>query len=359
MRINLKKLVFIFSFFLLLLSEIKVNGQEQDDNLPAFQKELNQKFKAGVNISYFENYWKKEDYLLSNYKKVMSKIELANKLGFTSVRLPVAFDNFLVSGTNTINKDLINELVEIYDYVEKRNMNLIITYHYGTLFKKENKVKEVERIADMWSQIIFDFKGRGYDRLYFGLYNEPRVSVEDWRFAKNQLMKILRPKDLDRYWIVGSTNYNGIDAMIQLKKVPNDNKVIYTFHFYQPYIFTHQGASWDPDKTYLKVLPYPYTTNEMPAKPNRSMTRDMDYNYEHYSEKASQNFIAQRLKIVYDWMIENQVPVICTETGTIASVPKQYRDSYFKDVFYVMNWYGIPAMIWDLDQTFKIVEGDN
>ncbi|MCX6207101.1 MAG: hypothetical protein NTZ19_12715, partial [Bacteroidetes bacterium] len=47
------------------------------------------------------------------------------------------------------------------------------------------------------------------------------------------------------------------------------------------------------------------------------------------------------------------------ETGTIASVPKQYRDSYFKDVFYVMNWYGIPAMIWDLDQTFKIVEGDN
>lgn len=359
MRINLKKLVFFFSFFLLLLSEITVKAQEQDDNLPAFQKELNQKFKAGVNISFFENYWKKQDYLLSNYKKVMQKVELADKLGFTSVRLPVAFDNFLVSSTNTINKDLINELVEIYDYVEKRNMNLIITYHYGTLFKKENKVKEVERIADMWSQIIFDFKGRGYDRLYFGLYNEPRVSVEDWRFAKNHLMKILRPKDLDRYWIVGSTNYNGIDAMIQLKKVPNDNKIIYTFHFYQPYIFTHQGAAWDPDKTYLKVLPYPYTTNEMPAKPNRSMTRDMEYNYEHYSEKASQNFIAQRLKIVYDWMIENQVPVICTETGTIASVPKQYRDNYFKDVFYIMNWYGIPAMIWDLDQTFKIVEGDN
>ena len=97
----------------------------------------------------------------------------------------------------------------------------------------------------------------------------------------------------------------------------------------------------------------------MPAKPNRSMTGDMVYNYEHYSEKASQDFITQRLRIVYDWLIENQVPVICTETGTIASVPKKYRDNYFKDVFYVMNWYGIPAMIWDLDQTFKIVEGDN
>ena len=359
MRNFLKKIAFIIVLILLNIYGNSIQAQEQDVNLPDFQRALNQKFKAGVNISFFENYWKKEDYLLENYKKVMSKIALADKLGFTSVRLPVAFDNFLVSGTNTINKELIDELVEIYEYVEKRNMNLVITYHYGTLFKKENKVREVERIADMWSQIVFNFKGRGYDRLYFGLYNEPRVSVEDWRYAKNNLIKILRPKDLDRYWIIGSTNFNGIDAIVQLKKILNDNKIIYTFHFYQPYIFTHQGASWDPDKTYLKVLPYPFNPNEMPAKPNRSMTGDMVYNYEHYSEKASQDFITQRLRIVYDWLIENQVPVICTETGTIASVPKKYRDNYFKDVFYVMNWYGIPAMIWDLDQTFKIVEGDN
>ncbi len=24
-----------------------------------------------------------------------------------------------------------------------------------------------------------------------------------------------------------------------------------------------------------------------------------------------------------------------------------------------MNWYGIPAMVWGLNQTFKIIEGDN
>lgn len=359
MRTDLQKTVYCITIFLTVISFNSVKAQEQDDNLPAFQKELNQKFKAGVNISYYENYWKKEDYLLTNYKKVINKVILADQLGFTSIRLPVEFDNFLDPGTNNISKKLIDELVEIYSYVEKRHMNMIITYHYGSLFKKENKVKEVERIADMWSQFVFNFKGKGYDRLYFGLYNEPRVSVEDWRYAKNQLMKLLRPKDLDRYWIVGSTNYNGIDAIVQLKKIPNDNKIIYTFHFYQPYIFTHQGASWDPDKTFLKILPYPYNPNEMPSAPDRMMTRDMVYNYEHYSEKASQNFIAQRLKIVYDWMLDNQVPVICTETGTIATIPREYRNNYFKDVTYVMNWYGIPVMIWDLDQTFKIVEGDN
>jgi endoglucanase len=324
--------------------------------IPNFQLELQDKFKAGVNISFFENYWKKEEYLLNNYRKVMDKVSLANQLGFTSIRLPVSFDNFLEPGTNKITKQLLTDLTEIYDFVESKNMNLIITYHYGSLYKKEDKKKEADRIADMWSQVVGNFKGKGYTRLFFGLYNEPRISIEDWRSTKNRLMFLLRPKDLERYWIVGSTNYNGIDAVVQLKKVPNDNKIIYTFHFYSPYIFTHQGAAWDPDKTYIKGLPFPYTTEEMPSKPNRQMTGDMIYNYEHYSEKGSRDYIEQRLRIVYDWLVENQAPVICTETGAIGTIPTKYRENYFKDVMYEMRHFGIPAMIWDLDQNFRIID---
>jgi endoglucanase len=171
-------------------------------------------------------------------------------------------------------------------------------------------------------------------------------------------MFLLRPKDLDRYWIVGSTNYNGIDAMVQLRKVPGDNKIIYTFHFYQPYLFTHQGAPWDQEKTFIKGLPYPYEPASMPAKPNRQMSSDMHYNYDHYSERASRAFIDARIKLVNEWIQVNKVPVICTETGAIGTIPKQYRENYFNDVMYVMKSYGIPAMIWDLDQTFKIIDGD-
>lgn len=337
------------------ISCMVLNAQE---NIPDFQLALQNKFKAGVNISYYENYWKSEDYLIHNFRKVLDKIALAHQMGFTSIRLPVAYDLFLDNGTNTITKQLIDELVEIYEFVESKNMNLIITYHYGSLYKKDDKAKEADRIADMWSQIVAKFKGRGNDRLFFGLYNEPRVAVEDWRYTKNRLMFLLRPKDLERYWIVGSTNYNGIDAMVQLRKVPGDNKIIYTFHFYQPYLFTHQGAPWDPEKTFIKGLPYPYIPTAMPPKPDRPMSKDMHYNYDHYSERASRLFIDQRLRLVYDWMIDNQVPVLCTETGAIGTIPKEYRENYFNDVMYVMKWFGIPAMVWDLDQTFKIIDGE-
>ncbi len=324
--------------------------------IPDFQEAVANHFKAGVNISYFEKFWKEKAYRLANYKQVIDKISLAHQLGFTSIRLPVSFDDYLKPGTNKIDKDLLFVLTEIFDFVESKNMVLNITYHSGTIYKKQDIQKEAIRIAAMWSQIVAHFKGKGYDRLFFGLYNDPRLEVLEWRNSKRGMMALLRPKDLDRYWIIGSTNYNGINALLQMKVISNDSKIIYAFHFFEPYIFTHQGAAWDLDKTYITNLPFPYSNAEMPSKPKRKMSSDMIYNYEHYSEKANQAFIEGKIRSVYDWMMINNVPVICTETGSIASIPLKFRENYFKDVMNTMRQFGIPAMIWDLDKTFKIID---
>jgi len=42
-----------------------------------------------------------------------------------------------------------------------------------------------------------------------------------------------------------------------------DEKLWYTFHFYEPYIFTHQGAGWTKEKNFLEGLPYPYRSAAM------------------------------------------------------------------------------------------------
>jgi len=327
--------------------------------IPEFQQETLTKFKAGINISYYENYWKPAHVLLEQYYQLKDKLALANRLGFTTVRLPVSFDNYLSPGSNHINPTLISQLAEVYDYIEKHNMNLIITYHYGQLHKKENHHVESMRIAEMWLQLVNSFKGRGYQNLFFGLYNEPEISGDNWTFVNNKLMSLLRPKDKERYWIIGSTDFHGINAFIHLKKIHNDHKIIYTFHFYEPYIFTHQGAAWDPEKTCLKILPYPFKQTEMPALPARVMHKDIIHNYHHYCEIGNKQFITKRIQKMYEWLIENQVPIICTETGVINSIPMQYRENYLFDTTDVMTQYGIPVMVWDLDQTFGVIDKDN
>lgn len=43
---------------------------------------------------------------------------------------------------------------------------------------------------------------------------------------------------------------------------------ISTFHFYAPFMFTHQGATWtDPSMKSLSGVPFPYDAKSMPACP--------------------------------------------------------------------------------------------
>jgi endoglucanase len=144
-----------------------------------------------------------------------------------------------------------------------------------------------------------------------------------------------------------------------MKTVLNDDKIIYSFHFFKPYDFTHQGAPWDSANTKLKGLPYPFSLTDMPLRPEGSFNITAQYNYDHYFERANRTFINDAIRKAYDWIIINKVPVICTETGTIETIPLRYRDNYFNDVMSVMKNYGIPVMIWDLDQSFSIIDKDN
>lgn len=82
----------------LLLFSLKLTAQVY---IPDHQQQTLFKFKTGVNISYFEEYWKTDKELLRHFPELLAKVKLASKLGFTTVRLPVSFDLFLEKDGST------------------------------------------------------------------------------------------------------------------------------------------------------------------------------------------------------------------------------------------------------------------
>ena len=56
----------------------------------------------------------------------------------------------------------------------------------------------------------------------------------------------MRATNPTRAVIVGPPFWNGIWALPKLK-LPDDPNLIVTVHYYEPFKFTHQGASWAPD----------------------------------------------------------------------------------------------------------------
>jgi hypothetical protein len=57
---------------------------------------------------------------------------------------------------------------------------------------------------------------------------------------------------------VGGAGYNSYDALAALPEYADPN-LLYTFHFYDPYLFTHQGKTWGtPDMSGLRGVPFPF-----------------------------------------------------------------------------------------------------
>ncbi|TAF55864.1 MAG: hypothetical protein EAZ62_01875, partial [Sphingobacteriia bacterium] len=216
-----------------------------------------------------------------------------------------------------------------------------------------DKKAEARRIAAMWQQVIDLFRGVQYGALVFELYNEPRIAVEEWNTLAPYLFSLVRAKDPFRYWIIGSTDYNGVSAFERLQPL-NDARVMYTFHFYEPYMFTHQGAAWDKAKTAITQLPYPYQQQKMPALPAKPLHPDLEYNYFNYNQVASREYMSRRLDKIVNWSKKYNKLVLCTESGVIESIPMQYRENYLYDMTTLMREKQIPYMIWDLDQSFSI-----
>ncbi|NJM34537.1 MAG: glycoside hydrolase family 5 protein [Rhodomicrobium sp.] len=114
------------------------------------------------------------------------------------------------------------------------------------------------------------------------LLNEPRLKCQGeqqdlWQAMAGDLVRRARAASPLLTLVVSGACVSSIDGLLALDPSSfHDDNIVYTFHFYEPFSFTHQGAQFIPwpDK-YLDGVPWPVSARPI-GEPLALMNRLID-----------------------------------------------------------------------------------
>lgn len=279
-------------------------------------------------------------------------IEQIASWGMDHVRLPI--DYTVIEDENTP----FCYLEEGFAYIDQcirwctaNNLNIILDLHrtpgYAFHSLKENRLFEddtlQERFLDIWRTFTKRYQNYGKN-VIFELLNEiVEHNSERWNKLSKRAISVIREIDTERVIILGGNNYNSITTLKELDYI-DDDKLVYTFHFYEPHIFTHQKASWEPSMKELSFeVSYPSGTEDY----NKYLKQSVDFR-RHYAleERIGKDYIRRYLQPALEFIRERNVPIYCGEYGVIDHAPMESCLRWHEDVCDILIEYGIGRAVW-------------
>ncbi|WP_371328332.1 cellulase family glycosylhydrolase [Mucilaginibacter sp. NFR10] len=113
---------------------------------------------------------------------------LFKKLGFKSIRLPVAFTSF---GPKAIAR-LFTYTTKVAKRCNTYELKLVTDYHYGRL-GDNNYLTETPQTIDLWLKLTKRYKNADYSNLFFENYKElPHINPKLWKVAAYNIVTLIR-----------------------------------------------------------------------------------------------------------------------------------------------------------------------
>lgn len=176
--------------------------------------------------------------------------------GFETVRLPVRWANKTGDSPDyTIDPAWMARVSELVDAALAADLNIILDSHNFEDLHAD-PAGNSGKLAAIWGQIGAHFADRS-GRLWFEPENEPHDAFTNENLVATMApaLAAIRETNPTRAVIIGGGNWSGIDSLATLD-LPDDANVHPTFHYYEPFFFTHQGASWAGEVPAANTRPY-------------------------------------------------------------------------------------------------------
>jgi hypothetical protein len=325
--------------------------------------------------------------------------------GFDFIRIPVDPGPFL-SFTGELRTKLLTTLFTAVEEAISADLSVIVNIqpnestHY---WMSQRMIESRDAPAfDLYLALVEDIaavlKRVNSGRVALEPVNEPPQKCDSTAWDMVQLALLSRARSAAPQLTLVATGACGsmisglahIDATALLKFQP----VLFTFHFYEPYLFSHQGAPWmsEPIYRWLNDVPWPASAGSLEqtlTAVNRRMTQDTLYStqdketvfkeirrvlVEYFAARPARAYLDHYLGQVRNWAALNHIKsdqIIMGEFGALRSDNRYIaaraadRVRYIRDVREAAEACGFSWAFWNLfdgmgvmDDTTKTLDPD-
>lgn len=294
-------------------------------------------------------------------------VDYIASLGADHIR--VCFDQLVLEEAPGKYRERIFELLENFaQWCQQAGVNVVFNMHKAignycdisediTLLESEELQ---ERFIAFWCKMEQKFQHR--PQIAFELLNEVKdVPPDLWNNLAKRTIKALRKLNSDRRIIVGSTGWNNLNNVQFLDGYDDD--IIFTWHFYYPYEFTHQrGVLHASPLYYNREMHYP--GDIAPYNDYFDFVWSEKNHYQNYT-RMDRRYLADLMQPVFDYSAQHPERIIwCGEFGTIRHAPLASRENYMSDVISLLLEHDTPYCLWNYLSTpndgnrFSLVDDD-
>lgn len=345
---------------LVLLMIVPPTAQADDERLARLQR--------GLNLPFW--FWPAEQYRADRF--VDADFALIRDLGFTYVRLPIHLP-FLLHDDGTLRTDHLAELDAAIERIVAHELAVMVDLHEtGADFGGSNYSAGmddpafVERFIEFWRALATHLSATDPAWVFLEPLNEPVFSPtlggrsSDWPPIQERLIGAIREAAPHHTIVATGALWSSIDALVNLEPLDDPN-LVYSFHFYDPFVFTHQGANWStPNLEALRGTPVAYPPDPDQLLPLIEATEDTRVAFLlrfYLNEGWDADRMATRFRQAARWGHQHGVPVICNEFGVFKRyAPAEGRAAWTHDVVTALERYNIGWAMWEYDEGFGLVE---
>ena len=295
-----------------------------------------------------------------HFDNYITEIEakMMHQMGLTHVRLCIQPKVVMDQASGAVLEETAQFVTTAIERFHRAGLLVLIDLHNEDRPSELNPAWQ-DAFVRFWGDFAARLKHFDPELTMLETINEPVFSgrEEEWNTFNARLVSAMRKSAPDHTIMTSGPNWGGIDGLRKLKLLDDPN-MVYSFHCYDPFTFTHQGATWaGPDVRPLRGVPYPSSPEAVePLLAGLAEHPASSKMVQNYGKQAwNKSKLASRFQQGIEWGARNKVPLYCGEFGVYPPYAKpEHRANWFRDFGQVLSENQIGWAVWGWDEGFGL-----